>query len=54
MPYATSTVFAGKTVGIREVAARISLVSFMNYDPGFIDEDAAYVEPAANPFVPDL
>jgi transposase InsO family protein len=49
-----STVFAGEAVGIREVADGIWLVSFMEYDLGFFDEDAARVEPAANPFVPEL
>lgn len=49
-----STVFAGQTVGIREVADKIWLVSFMDYDLGFFDEDVGRVEPAANPFVPEL
>ena len=34
-----SIVFSGQTVGIREVAEKIWLVSFMNYDLGFFDED---------------
>ena len=34
-----STVFAGQDVGIREVADQIWLVSFMDYDLGFFDED---------------
>ena len=49
-----STVFAGQKVGIREVADRIWLVSFMEYDLGFFNEDEGRVEPAANPFVPEL
>ena len=49
-----STVFAGQDVGIREVADGIWLVSFMDYDLGFFDEDVGRVEPAANPFVPEL
>ena len=49
-----STVFAGQKVGIREVADRIWLVSFMDYDLGFFDEDEGRVEPATNPFVPEL
>ena len=48
-----STVFAGQTVGIREVTDKIWLVSFMEYDLGFFDEEAGRVEPAANPFVPE-
>lgn len=49
-----STVFAGQNVGIREVADRIWLVSFMEYDLGFFDEDVGRVEPAANPFLPEV
>jgi transposase InsO family protein len=45
-----STVFAGQFVGIREVADKIWLVSFLNFDLGFFDEAAARVEPGANPF----
>ena len=32
-------VFAGQNVGIREVADKIWLVSFIDYDLGFFDED---------------
>jgi len=46
-----STVFAGQIVGIREVADNIWLVSFLDYDLGFFDEEAARVEPATNPFL---
>ncbi|HAN29353.1 MAG TPA: IS481 family transposase, partial [Haliea salexigens] len=49
-----STVFAGQTVGIREVEDKIWLVSFLEYDLGFFDEDVGRVEPATNPFVPEL
>ena len=49
-----STVFAGQNVGIREVADKIWLVSFMEYDLGFFDEDEGRVEPSTNPFVPEL
>ena len=45
---------AGQHVGVREVADKIWLVSFMEYDLGFFDEDESRVEPAANPFVPRL
>ena len=47
-----SRAFANQTVGIREVADKIWLVSFMEYDLGFFDQDEGRVEPAANPFVP--
>jgi putative transposase len=46
-----SRAFAGQLVGIREVEDKIWLVSFMQYDLGFFDQDEARVEPAKNPFV---
>ncbi|MDH3690740.1 MAG: IS481 family transposase [Gammaproteobacteria bacterium] len=49
-----SVVFAGQTVGIREVSDKIWLVSFINYDLGFFDEEVGRVEPTSNPFVPKL
>ena len=48
-----STVFGGQTVGIREVADQIWLVSFMQYDLGFFDKEEGRIEPAPNPFVPE-
>ena len=48
-----STVFAGQLVGIREVADQIWLVSFMDYDLGFFDQERDRVEPAPNPFAPE-
>lgn len=47
-----STVFAGQNVGIREVDDKIWLVSFLDYDLGFFDEEVGRVEPGPNPFVP--
>jgi putative transposase len=50
-----STVFAGQTVGIREIDDRIWLVSFMQYDLGFFDEADNRVEPVGeNPFAPKV
>tara|TARA_R110002110_G_C13349157_1_gene708436 strand:+ start:104 stop:1270 length:1167 start_codon:yes stop_codon:yes gene_type:complete len=50
-----STVFAGQYVGIREIADRIWLVSFMDYDLGFFDQDENRVEPVGdNPFAPKV
>jgi putative transposase len=50
-----STVFAGQYVGIREVADEIWLVSFMDYDLGFFDQDENRVEPVGvNPFAPKV
>jgi len=50
-----STVFGGQYVGIREVADAVWLVSFMNYDLGFFDEEENRVEPVGyNPFAPKV
>lgn len=48
-----SQVFAGQTVGIREVENDIWLVSFLDYDLGFFDKVEGRVEPAPNPFTPE-
>ena len=48
-----SRAFACQMVGIREVADKIWLVSFMDYDLGFFDEDEGRVEPTKNPFLPE-
>lgn len=45
-----SQVFAGQKVGVRQVDDKIWLVSFMNYDLGYFDEESNRVEPGANPF----
>jgi putative transposase len=45
-----STVFAGQNVGIKEVADKIWLVSFMQYDLGFFDHETGRLESAVNPF----
>jgi len=45
-----SRVFAGQNVGMREVSDKEWLVSFMELDPGFFDEDENRVAPAGNPF----
>lgn len=49
-----STVFAGQNVGIKEISDRIWLVSFMDYDLGFFDQEANRLEPVDNPFEPTL
>jgi putative transposase len=49
-----SAVFAGQTVGIREVSNQIWLVSFMQFDLGYFDEDECRVEPINNPFAPKV
>ena len=45
-----STVFAGQNVGIKQVANRIWLVSFMHYDLGFFDHETCRLESVDNPF----
>lgn len=47
-----SNVFAGQLVGLREVDDRIWLVSFLDFDLGFFDDQEDRVEPAPNPFAP--
>ena len=50
-----SRVFAGQTVGIREVDNDIWMVSFMEYDLGFYDDTENRVEPVGeNPFAPKV
>ena len=48
-----STAFAGQTVGVTEVEDRIWLVSFLDYDLGYFDNEGGRVEPGPNPFIPD-
>jgi len=47
-----STVFAGQAVGIKEVEKGIWLVSFMNYDLGYVDLEERTLQPLDNPFGP--
>ena len=49
-----SQVFAGQNVGIKEVSNQIWLVSFMEYDLGYFDEDSSKFEPLENPFGPKV
>jgi len=46
-------VFAGQRVGLREVANQVWLVSFMDFDLGYFDNEQDRVEPGPNPFAPD-
>ena len=47
-----SQVFAGQTVGIKQTDDRIWLVSFMDYDLGYFDDETCRLEPLQNPFGP--
>jgi transposase InsO family protein len=49
-----STVFAGQTVGIKEVDDAIWLVSFMHYDLGYFDLEQRTLQPLDSPFGPGL
>ena len=48
-----STAFSSQTVGVKEVEHQIWLVSFLDYDLGYFDNERGRVEPGPNPFVPD-
>lgn len=47
---ASSTVFAGHEVGVKQLSDQVWLVSFMHYDLGFFDNESCRVEAAENPF----
>lgn len=49
-----SRVFAGQKVGVRGVADKIWLLSIVDFDLGFFDQDEARVEPAENPLIPKV
>jgi len=45
-----SHAFAGQVTGIKEVAEKVWLVTFMHYDLGFFDHETGRVECAPHPF----
>ena len=49
-----SQVFAGQNVGVKQVSDRIWLVTFMDYDLGFFDDETCRLESAGNPFAPKV
>jgi Integrase core domain len=49
-----STVFAGQTLGIKEVDDGVWLASFMHYDLGYFDLEQRTLQPIDNPFGPRL
>jgi putative transposase len=49
-----SHVFAGQNVGVTQVGERIWLVTFMQYDLGYFDDETCRLEPIDNPFGPKL
>ena len=44
------SVFAGQNVGVKRISDPIGMVSFMNCDLGFFDNETRRLEPVANPF----
>jgi len=49
-----STSLTGQAVGVKEVDHGIWLVSFMEYDLGYIDLEEKTLQPLENPFGPKL
>lgn len=49
-----SLVFAGQTLGIKQVEDHIWLASFMDYDLGYFDDETCRLEPLQNPFGPKV
>jgi len=49
-----SVSLAGQAVGVKEVEDGIWLVSFMNYDLGYIDLEEKTLQPLKNPFGPKM
>jgi putative transposase len=49
-----SQVFAGQDVGVKQVSDRIWLVTFMDYDLGYFDDETCRLEPIDNPFGPKV
>jgi putative transposase len=49
-----SQVFAGQNVGIKQVSDETWLVTFMDYDLGYFDDETCRLEPVENPFGPKV
>jgi putative transposase len=49
-----SHVFAGQNVGVTQVGDQLWLVTFMQYDLGYFDDETCRLEPIANPFGPKV
>jgi putative transposase len=45
-----SHVFAGQSVGVTQVGERIWLVTVMQHDLGYFDDETCRLEPIENPF----
>jgi putative transposase len=49
-----SQVFAGQKVGVKQTDDHLWLVTFMEYDLGYFDDETCRLEPIDNPFGPKL
>ena len=49
-----SQVFAGQTVGVKQTDDHVWLVTFMDYDLGYFDDETCRLEPIDDPFGPRL
>ena len=49
-----SQVFAGQKVGVKQTGDHVWLVTFMDYDLGYFDDETCRLEPIDNPFGPSL
>src|SRR5262245_1987271 len=49
-----SLVFAGQSIGIKQVSDELWLVTFMDYDLGYFDNRSCRLEPLDNPFGPKV
>lgn len=49
-----SQVFAGQKIGVKQTDDHIWLVTFMDYDLGYFDDETCRLEPIDNPFGPKL
>lgn len=48
------SIFAGQTIGVKQVDDHIWLASFMDYDLGYFDDETCRLEPLDNPFGPKV
>jgi putative transposase len=46
--------FAGQKVGVKQVGEHVWLVTFIDYDAGYFDDETCRLEPIENPFGPKL
>jgi putative transposase len=53
-PTRPSRIISGQNVGIKQVSERVWLVTFIDYDLGYFDDETGRLEPVENPFGPKL